>query len=94
MQPWWLLGVHTVVAASAVVTAFATFDIIALQWTTPTPLLGVPESIRWIPLGIASVSMVATAGCRMAACIVWATQGEKPDLLLSTASKEDDLREL
>ena len=94
MQPWWLFGVHTAVAASAVVTASATFDIIALQWTTPTPLLGVPESIRWIPLAIASVSMAATAGCRMAACVVWATRCEQPDLLQPIGSKEDDLREL
>jgi TRAP-type C4-dicarboxylate transport system permease small subunit len=93
-RPWWLLLVHALTAATMAATFVATFRIITLQWTTPTPLLGVPEGVRWIPLAIASASITASALVRTVACAAWLRRGERPTLLDPPQPIEDNLKEI
>jgi TRAP-type C4-dicarboxylate transport system permease small subunit len=94
VQKWWLLVVHLLVMVTMAVTGIATFNIIQLQWSTPTPLLGISESTRWFPLAVACVSIVFTSGCRVVACIVWLNRGERPQILYPTDPIQDGATEV
>jgi TRAP-type C4-dicarboxylate transport system permease small subunit len=94
VQKWWLLGVHLLVMVTMAVTGIAAFNIMQLQWSTPTPLLGISESTRWFPLAIASISIVFTSGCRVVACIVWLSRRERPQILYPTDPIQDGATEV
>jgi TRAP-type C4-dicarboxylate transport system permease small subunit len=78
VKPWWVFVVQVAIAATMVLTLVYTLQLIGLQSRTPTPLLRVPEAIRWWPLAVASASMVLSSLVEAWACVVWAMTGEKP----------------
>jgi hypothetical protein len=45
---------------------------------TPTPLLGVPESVKWIPLLFLSASIVFTSLVELWGCVQWIASGTRP----------------
>jgi TRAP-type C4-dicarboxylate transport system permease small subunit len=89
VQAWWLLGVHCIVAVTVAVTAVVTWRLIVLQSAVPTPLLRIPESVRWVPLLIATGSILLTATARAVACAVWIRSGQVPDLLRLPQTTEE-----
>jgi TRAP-type C4-dicarboxylate transport system permease small subunit len=81
LKAWWVLTVYVLICATTVVLGWESWKLISLQWTTPTPLLGVPESTRVVPVFAASISIAITSGCRIVACIVWLISGTRSQLL-------------
>lgn len=71
-----------VIYAAIVVTMLtifiATVELISLVMSTPTPLLGVPEAIKWIPFAIASASIAFSSAVELWAAVIWIATGERP----------------
>ena len=53
-------------------------QLIGLQRNTPTPLLRVPEAIKWYPLAIASLSIIASSLLEAWGCVLWIASGVRP----------------
>jgi TRAP-type C4-dicarboxylate transport system permease small subunit len=77
-KPWWVLTVHLLVAATMVLVFVYTIQLIGLQSRTPTPLLGVPESVKWWPLAVASASITFTSLVEAWSCGYWIRDGIRP----------------
>ena len=77
-KPWWVLTVHILVAATMAVVLFYTARLIGLQSRTPTPLLGIPEAVKWWPLSAASVSIIYTSLIEALSCALWIRSGTRP----------------
>jgi TRAP-type C4-dicarboxylate transport system permease small subunit len=94
MQQAWMLIIHLTIAATMAVTLFYTLRLIELQSTTPTPLLRVPEAIKWWPLAVAAASMVLSSLVEAWSCAIWMSSGMRPkvwpDGLLNQVTMEED----
>lgn len=78
LRPWWVMAVHVLVAASMAIVLFYTIRLIGLQSSTPTPLLGIPEAVKWWPLAFASVSIIYTSLVEACSCGLWIGSGTRP----------------
>jgi len=77
-RPWWILTVHLLVAITMAVVLFYTWRLIGLQSRTPTPLLGIPEAVKWWPLAFASLSIIYTSLVEVLGCVIWIASGTRP----------------
>lgn len=77
-KPWWVLVVHVIVAMTMVLVLVYTIQLIGLQSRTPTPLLGIPEAVKWWPLAIASTSITFTSLVEAWSCLYWIRSGTRP----------------
>jgi TRAP-type C4-dicarboxylate transport system permease small subunit len=77
LQRWLLLLIQIGIAVTMVTVFIHAVKIIDLQMHTPTPLLGVPEAIKWIPLAIAAAWITLSASVEAWAAIVWIRTGER-----------------
>ncbi len=94
-QPWWVLVVQLSITATMALTLYYTLWLIDLQSHTPTPLLRVPEAIKWYPLAIASASIVFTSLVEAWRCAIWIATGERPDVWHGKFfDQEDDEEEI
>jgi TRAP-type C4-dicarboxylate transport system permease small subunit len=80
MQKVWLLIIHLAIAVTMAITLFYTWRLIGLQSTTPTPLLRIPEAVKWWPLAIAAASMVMSSLVEAWSCAIWMNSGTRPKI--------------
>ena len=78
LRRWWVLAVYLLVACTMALVLVYTVQLIGLQRNTPTPLLRVPEAIKWYPLAIASVSIIASSLLEAWGCVLWIASGVRP----------------
>lgn len=78
VRPWWVMVVHVLVAAGMAIVLSYTIRLIGLQSRTPTPLLGIPEAVKWWPLAFASVSIIYTSLVEACSCALWIRSGMRP----------------
>ena len=75
----WLVSiVYAAMVVTMAVIFFHTWKLIGLQMNTPTPLLGVPESVKWIPLLFLCASVVFTSLVELWGCAHWIASGMRP----------------
>jgi TRAP-type C4-dicarboxylate transport system permease small subunit len=77
-KPWWVMIVHIVVALTMVLVLIYTVQLIGLQRSTPTPLLGIPEAVKWWPLAAVSVSMIYSSLVEAWSCALEIISGTRP----------------
>ena len=75
---WLVSMVYVAMVVTMAVIFYHTWKLIGLQMNTPTPLLGVPESVKWIPLLFLSASIVFTSLVELWGCVHWIAGGTRP----------------
>ena len=85
---WLVLLVYAAMAVTMGVIFVHTWSLIQLQMNTPTPLLGVPESVKWFPLLFLSASVTLTSLVEVWGCANWVASGTRP--LVWTAPHFDE----
>ncbi len=75
---WMVLIVYAGMVGTMGVIFVHTWILIQLQMNTPTPLLGVPESVKWFPLLFLSASITLTSLVEMWGCANWVVSGTRP----------------
>lgn len=77
-KAWLVLIVYAGIAVTMVMIFIHTWILIQLQMNTPTPLLGVPESVKWFPLLFLSASVTLTSLVEILGCAIWVVSGTRP----------------
>ncbi len=77
-KAWLVLLVYVLMVLTMAIIFVHTWRLIVLQINTPTPLLGVPESVKWIPLLFLSASIVFTSLVEVWGCLLWINRGTRP----------------
>lgn len=75
---WLELLVHAAIVATMAVTAEAGWRLAEAQWNVPTPLLEISESIKFLPLVVASVSIALSSGVQAWSCAIGLQTGKRP----------------
>ncbi len=70
--------VYAAMALTMAVIFFHTWKLIGLQMNTPTPMLEIPESVKWFPLLFLSASIVFTSLVELWGCVHWIASGTRP----------------
>ena len=78
VQVWVGVGVNVAVASTMGVLLQQTVVLIDAQMQVPTPQLGLPLAIEWIPLAITAASVLATSLVELWAHVLWITTGSRP----------------
>jgi TRAP-type C4-dicarboxylate transport system permease small subunit len=77
-KAWLELVVYVTMAVTMVIVGIHTWILIGLQMNTPTPLLEVPESVKWFPLLFLCASIAFTSAIEAWGCVIWIARGTRP----------------
>jgi TRAP-type C4-dicarboxylate transport system permease small subunit len=72
------LLVSLIIAAGMAIVFIETTGIIQSQAAITSAELGIPEPLRYIPLAVATISIVITSLIDVWACALWAMTGHRP----------------
>ena len=76
-QRWLAFAIQLAVAATMFLVALEGWRLAVAQWSIPTPLLGVSEGIKVIPLVLAAASIAFTSATEAWACLIWIATGTR-----------------